>query len=137
MKRKKQLMSLILALSLVLTCVLPLAVNADESTPTVGSEYHFSLISSDLYSLAEPNDTGIDKDTPYTFTYGNGSTKKLPKAETVGYGFNGWVYSSGEPTGNGITEINDGLIADNYSDSSYFYWYNTAELYPVFGRTVV
>lgn len=134
MKRKKQLMSLILVLSLVLTCVLPFAVNADDSTPTVGSEYHFSLISGDGYSLTEPNDTGIDKDTSYTFTYGNGLTKMLPEAEKEGYGFNGWVYESGVPTRDGITEINDDLIADNYS---HFYWTDTTVLYPVFGRTVV
>lgn len=132
MKRKKQLMSLILVLSLVLTCVLPLAVNAD--APAAGDEYSFSLISSDAYTLTEPNDTGIVKDTSYTFTYGNGSTQKLPKAEKEGYGFNGWVYESGVPTRDGITEINDDLIS---GDVVYFGYYDSFELYPVFGRTVV
>lgn len=120
MKRKKQLLCLILALA----CVLQSAAFA--------TTYSFILKDSTEYSLARPNNTGIEKDVKFSFD-DEGASKPLPTAQKTGYGYNGWTYSSGVASEHSTTkEITKTWIDDNYLSYCNF----TIKLFPVFGRWV-
>lgn len=124
MERKKQLMCLILALSVMLSCVMStLIVNA--------AEYTFQLMDSAEYALS--SGSSISKGEEVTFDTEADSEIELPVAKKDGFGFDGWTYDSGVVSYDGAkTKKIDSAWATGRISA-----YQTNEiLYPVFGRTV-
>lgn len=128
MKRKKQLLCLILALSYAISCIMPLAVSAEDTV------YKFIINPSAEYT--QESATGITYGQPFTIdTAQSGASITLPQASKSGYGFNGWTYRSDfRDDANSVTmQITPEWIGENEISNSHG---DPWELFPVFGRTV-
>ncbi len=128
MKRKKQLLCLILALSFAISCIMPLAVSAEDTV------YKFIINPSQEYTQ-EPA-TGITYGQAFTIDIAqSGASITLPQASKSGYGFNGWTYTSDfrNDANLVIKQITPEWIEESEISNNYG---RVWELFPVFGRTV-
>ncbi len=124
MGRKKQLLSLILAMAMLFSCVSPMNfASAEDRVYTVEPKYLFGSTVNNDGDEAFPIDFDTTVDTEI----------KMPTATKDGYGFDGWTYSSG------AVDKRTKVLTDEWLDVAYNEQYSDVniDIYPVFGKTVI